>query len=66
MKFDYFRNFGTLSNSSVATDIYNKRIPARKKKQMSIAKAKKCVTRIATEEEKEKYNIRSIGNEIQA
>lgn len=49
-KVSYFRNFGSLSDDSVVTDIYNKKF---KNKQETIAK--KCIVRKMTEEEYEKY-----------
>lgn len=48
----YFRNFGNLSNDSIVTDIYNKRIKNKKKFG---TRAKKCITRKMTNEEYEKY-----------
>ena len=48
----YYRNFGTLSNDSVVTDIYNKKFKHRRNLK---PKAKKCVTRKMTEEEYKKY-----------
>lgn len=47
---NYFRNFGSLSNDSVITDIYNKKF---KNKQETIAT--ECKVRKMTEEEYEKY-----------
>lgn len=57
VKIEYFGSYGDLSDDSVVTDIYRKK---NKKKQLknAIAKGKKVVTRIATEEEREKYNIK--------
>lgn len=57
-KFNFYRDFGSLSNDSVVTDFYKKRIPVKRKKKMSIAKGSKCTTRQATKEEIEKYKIR--------
>lgn len=50
---NYFRNFGSLSNDSVVTDIYNKRI--EKKKKNLKQKETTCTTRKMTDEEYEKY-----------
>lgn len=56
-KFSFYRNFGSLSNDSVVTDFYKKRISAKRKKKMSMAKGGKCIIRKATEEEINKYRI---------
>lgn len=48
----YYRNFGTLSNDSVVTDIYHKKF---KNKNSGYAKVSKCVTRKMTDQEYEKY-----------
>lgn len=55
-KIEYFRDFGDLSNDSVVTDFYKKRYKKQQKRN-SIAKGKKVVSRMATDEEKKKYNI---------
>lgn len=34
-KIDFYRNFGSLSNDSVVTDIYKKRIKASRRKKRS-------------------------------
>lgn len=52
-KFKFYRNFGTLTEDSVVCDIYQKKF----KKYKVTTKAGKCKTRIATDEEKEKYKI---------
>lgn len=49
-KVNYYRNFGSLSNDSVVTDIYNKKF---NNKQKTIAT--KCQIRKMTDEEYEKY-----------
>ena len=46
-KFNFYRDYGSLTNNSVVTDFYNKRISAKRKKKMSIAKGGKCITRQA-------------------
>lgn len=56
-KFNFYRNYGTLSNDSVVTDFYKKRISAKRKKQIGKPKASKCITRMATEEERIKYEM---------
>ncbi len=56
-KIEYFRDFGDLSNDSVVTDFYKKRYKKQQKRN-SIAKGKKVMCRMATEEEMKKYNIR--------
>ena len=55
-KIEYFRDFGDLSNDSVVTDLYKKRY-RKQQKRKSIAKGKKVVCRMATDEEKKKYHI---------
>lgn len=55
---NFYRNFGSLSNDSVVTDIYNKRINNKKRKYKTIAK--KCITRKMTEEELLKYGCKEI------
>lgn len=56
MKNNYFRNFGTISNDSVVTDIYNKKLK-KKRKLIGKTKGKECITRMATDEERIKYGI---------
>ena len=56
MKNNYFRNFGTISNDSVVTDIYNKKLK-KKRKLIGKTKEKECITRMATDEERIKYGI---------
>ena len=58
-KIEYFREFGDLSNDSVVTDFYRKRYKKQQKRN-SIAKGKKVISRMATEEEMKKYNIENI------
>ena len=55
-KIEYFRNFGDLSNDSVVTDLYKKKY-RKQQKRKSFSRGKKVVCRMATEEEKKKYNI---------
>ena len=55
-KIEYFRNFGDLSNDSVDTDLYKKRYKKQQKRN-SFSRGKKVVCRMATEEERKKYNI---------
>lgn len=55
---NFYRNFGSLSNDSVVTDIYNKKINNKKGKYKTIAK--KCITRKMTEEELLKYGCKEI------
>ena len=55
-KIEYFRNFGDLSNDSVVTDLYKKRYKKQQKRN-SISRGKKVVCRMATDEERKKYNI---------
>lgn len=55
-KIEYFRDFGDLSNDSVVTDLYKKRYKKQQKRN-SISRGKKVVCRMATDEEKKKYNI---------
>ncbi len=47
---NYYRNFGSLSNDSVVTDIYNKKFRNEEK-----TIATKCQVRKMTDEEYEKY-----------
>jgi len=49
-KVNYYRNFGSLSEDSVVTDIYNKKF---KNKQETVAK--KCDVKKMTAEDYEKY-----------
>ena len=49
-KVNYYRDFGTLSDDSVVTDIYNKKF---KNEEKTIAT--KCKVRQMTDEEYEKY-----------
>ena len=62
-KIKYFRNFGDLSNDSVVTDLYKKRYKKQQKRN-SISRGKKVVIRMATEEEKKKYNIEQFNKNI--
>lgn len=55
-KIEYFRNFGDLSNDSVVTDLYKKRYKKQQKRNF-FSRGKKVVCRMATDEEKKKYNI---------
>jgi len=55
-KIKFYRNFGTLSDDSVVTDIYKKRY--RKNIRKRKTKASKCITRKMTDDERRKMDKR--------
>lgn len=58
--YNFYRNYGDISNDSVITDIYKKRVLYKINRDIRRGKKpkqSKCVTRQATPEEREKYGI---------